>query len=350
MTAEVLLRAPVALLPVMAFLAGLLWLDSFRLVRLSAVSAAIAVGAGAAAASYWVNGSLIEATGLEFVTYSRYVAPLVEETLKAAVLAWLIRARRVGMLVDGAIFGFAIGTGFALVENYAFLVQRPDSALALQVIRGFGTAIMHGGATGLFAIVSVALADERPDGGIGVFLPGLLGAAVLHSAFNHLLVRPGLATLFILLTLPPLLHFVFARSERSLRHWLDADLDSDMELLGQIVSGDLASTHVGAYLHSLRERYRGEVVADMLCYLRLHSELALRAKGVLLMRESGIEAPLDEETRASLDELQYLERSIGRAGRLALRPVLTMTSKDLWQIYLLESGLAARASSSAQRS
>ena len=46
--------------------------------------------------------------------------------------------------------------------------------------------------------------------------------------------------------------------------------------------------------------YRGEVVADMLCYMRLHVELALRAKGVLLMRESGLEAPIDEETRAGI--------------------------------------------------
>jgi hypothetical protein len=109
-----------------------------------------------------------------------------------------------------------------------------------------------------------------------------------------------------------------------------------MELLALLTSGDLEQSHVGRYLHSLREKYRGEIVADMLCYLRLHCELAMRAKGVLLMRESGMEAEIDEDIRANLVELQYLERSIGRAGQLALRPVLTMTSKDLWQICLLE--------------
>ena len=73
----------------------------------------------------------------------------------------------------------------------------------------------------------------------------------------------------------------------------------------------------------------------MLCYMRLHLELALRAKGVLMMRESGIESSIDEETREKLAELQYLERSIGRTGQLAMRPVLQMTTKDLWQIYRL---------------
>ena len=123
-----------------------------------------------------------------------------------------------------------------------------------------------------------------------------------------------LATLGILLALPPLMYFVFQRSEQSLRDWLDADLDSDMELLELINSDEFSQSHVGTYLHSLRERFRGEVVADMLCYMRLHVELALRAKGVLLMRESGLDAPVDDETREKLAEMQYLERSIGRTG------------------------------------
>jgi RsiW-degrading membrane proteinase PrsW (M82 family) len=336
MIIEFLRHAPVALLPVLTFLAGLVLLDSYRLVRLSAVTNAMLVGALIAGASYWLNGLLLDASGLRFVTYSRYVSPLIEETLKALVIAYLVRTRRVGMLVDGAIFGFAIGTGFAVVENLFYLASRPEASLALHMVRGFGTAIMHGGATCIFAIVSVALADKRPDSVASVFLPGLAAAVLLHSGFNHLLVRPGIATLAVLVTLPPLVYFVFQRSEQSLRQWLDADLDSDMELLELLTSGNLEQSHVGRYLHSLREKYRGEIVADMLCYLRLHCELAMRAKGVLLMRESGMEAEIDEETRANLSELQYLERSIGRAGQLALRPVLTMTSKDLWQICLLE--------------
>jgi len=336
MIIEFLRHAPVALLPVLTFLAGLVLLDSYRLVRLSAVTNAMLVGALIAGVSYWLNGLLLDASGLRFVTYSRYVSPPIEETLKALVIVHLVRTRRVGMLVDGAIFGFAIGTGFGVVENLFYLASRPEAPLALHMVRGFGTAIMHGGATCIFAIVSVALADKRPDSVASVFLPGLVAAVLLHSGFNHLLVRPGIATLAVLVTLPPLVYFVFQRSERSLRQWLDADLDSDMELLALLTSGDLEQSHVGRYLHSLREKYRGEIVADMLCYLRLHCELAMRAKGVLLMRESGMEAEIDEDIRANLVELQYLERSIGRAGQLALRPVLTMTSKDLWQICLLE--------------
>ena len=335
MIAQLAARAPIALLPVLAFLAALLYLDSFKLVSLRAVLLAIAVGAVAAGLSYPLNGALLGSVAIDFQTYSRYLSPWIEELLKALILIYLIRAQRVALLVDAAIAGFAIGTGFALVENLYYLATRPDTPIAVQVIRGFGTAIMHGGATAIFGIVSVALAEKRPDALAGVFFPGLVAAVVLHSAYNHLLVWPMLATLGILIALPPLMYFVFQRSERSLRDWLDADLDSDFELLQLINSDDFSSSHVGTYLHSLREKFCGEVLADMLCYLRLHVELGMRAKGVLLMRESGLEPEIDEETRASLTELRYLERSIGRTGQLAMRPVLRMTSRDLWQLYML---------------
>jgi hypothetical protein len=77
------------------------------------------------------------------------------------------------------------------------------------------------------------------------------------------------------------------------------------------------------------------VVADMLCYLRLHTELALRAKGVLLARENGLDVPLDAATREKFAELGYLEKSVGRTGLLALHPVLRTSRRDLWQLYLL---------------
>jgi RsiW-degrading membrane proteinase PrsW (M82 family) len=336
MSSLVLARAPVALLPVLVFLLTLVYFDSFRLVRPRVAMAVMAAGAVAACVSYPLNGKLLELSGVTFAFYVRYMSPWLEELLKALILIHLIRIRRIGLLVDATIAGFAVGTGFALVENLYYLALRPEAATDVQVIRGFGTAIMHGGATALFGIASVAIVERKGDAQPVVFLPGWIGAVLVHSAFNHLLVAPLLATLAILLALPPLIYFVFQHSERSLRHWLESDLDSDIELVRLIESGAVSETHLGRFLDSLKHSYRGEVVADMLCYLRLHGELALRAKGMLLMRESGIEDELDDETRAKLAELEYLERSIGRSGQLALRPLLLVSGKDLWQLHVLK--------------
>ncbi len=106
-------------------------------------------------------------------------------------------------------------------------------------------------------------------------------------------------------------------------------------MLELINSGRLSDSPVGQYLHTMKDKFRGPVVADLLCYLRLYTELALRAKGILMMRESGFEVPVDEPTQAKFAELAYLEKSIGRTGLLAIQPMCHMSRKDLWQLYML---------------
>jgi hypothetical protein len=113
--------------------------------------------------------------------------------------------------------------------------------------------------------------------------------------------------------------------------------DADTELLQLINTGDFSTSNVGTYLHSLKEKFEGPVVADLLCFLRLHTELSIRAKGLLMMRESGFENKTGEETKAKLEELQYLEGSIGTTGRLAIKPFMQMSQKDLWKFYMLSN-------------
>ncbi len=332
-----LVRAPIAVAPVLLFLGVLVQADSYKLLRLKTVLTITAAGALAAGAGYLTSVWTYAHFGGDFQSYSRYVSPWIEESLKAVVLVFLIRTRRVGLPVDAGIAGFAIGTGFALVENLYYLASRPDTALAVQVIRGFGTAIMHGGTTTVLAMISVTLYEQRPNGGLHLMLPGFLAAVALHAGFNQLLMRPALATLATVLVLPFVIYLVFQHSDRVLREWLDTDLDSKVQLLELINSGTFLDSPLGRVLKSLRDRFRGEDLADMLCLLRLHGELALRAKGVLLLRESGMEElALDDETHDKLTELAQLERAIGRTGMLALRPLMMVTGKDIWQLKLLD--------------
>ena len=336
MSADVLVRAPIVLLPVLLFLAGLVQLDGYRLVRMRMMLALMATGAVAAALSYPLNNLAFAQFHGSFVTYSRYVSPWIEESLKAALLVFLIRTRRVGLPVDAGIAGFAIGTGFAVIENLYYLAARPHTVLAVQVIRGFGTAIMHGGTAAILAMISNTLYERRPGGGLHLLLPGLCAAVALHTGYNYLLARPALATLATLLVLPFVIYLVFDHSERVLRDWIEADLESDVKLLEAISTGTFLDSPAGRYLQALRERFKGEQLADMLCYLRVHGELAVRAKGLLLLRETGMPEPsLDGETRGRLAELAQLERAIGNTGMLALRPLMMSTGKEIWQLTLL---------------
>ena len=139
----------------------------------------------------------------------------------------------------------------------------------------------------------------------------------------------------VLLVLPPILYVVFRRSASAMHDWLEIDLDADMDLIGMINSGEFSRSKIGQFLDDLRTRFDGPIVVDMLCYLRIYTELAIRAKGMLMMRENGLEVPAGERTRANFEELRYLEKSIGKTGCLAMKPFLQMERKDLWQMNIL---------------
>ena len=284
MTAGIVIHALLGLLPVCCFLTALIYLDSYKLIPLRWVLGTIVLGCGTALLSYPVNVFGLEWLQLEFISYTRYVSPFVEEALKASILFVLVRHNRIGFLVDAAIFGFAVGAGFAIFENLFYLKMQPDMQLGTWIVRGFGTAIMHGGATAIFAVISEAIAGQNPTRGYAIYLPGFVGAVVVHSIFNHFFFAPIVNTLLILVSLPLLLAIVFQQSHKSVSDWLGMGFDADTELLELINSGEFSSSKVGLYLRSLMEKFEGPVVVDLLCYLRLHTELSIRAKGLLMMR------------------------------------------------------------------
>lgn len=321
-------------MPVLLFLAGLRVMDSYKLVSAPAVSRSLAAGVAAAVWSFAANTAMLN-LGWEPLLVRRYLAPLVEEVLKAIWIVYLIRGHRVGFLVDAGIHGFAVGTGFAVVENVYYAMTRSGSGLSFWLVRGLGTAVLHGSTTAIVAVLAQNLAERRGRATIAAFLPGLGLAMLTHSAYNHLLFNPLLATSAILIVMPLLLMAVYERSEQATRDWLGVGLDSDVERLELILSGEEKHTPIGEYLESLRHRFSGPVLADMLCLLRIHLELSIRAKGMLIARAAGIELPVDAETRANLEELKYLERSIGSTGRLAMLPLLRTRRRDLWQVYVL---------------
>jgi len=329
------LHVLVGLSPVLGFLAALVFLDSYKLVAMRTVVLVVLAGVAAAVVCYFANGWLLERLGLDLATYSRYAGPVVEEIAKGLVIVALLRANRIGFLVDAAILGFAVGAGFAIVENLQYQRLVPDAGLPTWIVRGFGTAVMHGGVTATFAMMSLAMLERAGRAAASAFVPGLALAIVLHSAYNHLAAVPLVATLAVLAVVPLTMWLVFERSERSVGDWLGRGFDADTAMLESINSGSFADSPTGRYLDSLKQRFHGPVVADLLCYLRLHTELALRAKGVLMMRENGFEVPVDQATRDKFTEMDYLEKSIGRTGVLALKPMLHMSHKDLWQLYML---------------
>lgn len=332
---EVAVNVSVALIPVVLFLGLLVVLDSYQLVGIRSILGSIAIGCSAAALLYAAL-EIVPSIPADSIVYTRYGAPIIEETLKAGFLVYLIRSRKVGFMVDAAIQGFALGAGFALFENVYYLESLHETNLLLWIVRGFGTAVMHGGTTAIVGIISKNFSDVKDSASFRVFLPGLGTGIIIHSLFNHFILPPVTSTIVVVVFLPILMLGAFAQSEKATRAWLGVGFDNDAELLTIVTTGGIGTTRIGHYLDSIQNKFRGEVVADMLCYLRIYLELAIQAKGILLMRESGFRVEPDPLVQAKFDEMTYLQKSVGKTGLLALSPFLRTSNRDLWQMHMLK--------------
>lgn len=324
-------NAVVAFVPVCGFLAVMMWMDGYRLVRRRILGQALLAGAAAAGISYILNSLTVLISGVELADYVRYGAPLVEETLKSAYVVVLVRNARVGFAVDAAIVGFAVGTGFGVVENLYYFSTLGPRELYLWLLRGLGTAMMHGSTTAIFAMVY-----RTARTGTLRYVYALIPAAVLHAVYNHFLLGPLVNAVMILVGFPLLVRAAFARCKVQIERWLGTGLDRDAELLSSLDSGSLGDTPLGKYLESIRTFFPPDMRVDVICLIRLHAELSLRAKGILLMREAGFQPAPDPDIRAKLAEVRSLTRNVGKVGQWALGPILSQRHREVWQWGVME--------------
>ena len=336
MSLPFLLEAPIALLPTLAFLILLDRLDSFRLVSVHAALIALLAGGALAVLAYFVNAAVMDALGIAIGPYTRYGAPVVEEALKAAVMIFLFMRARIGFLIDAAIIGFALGTGFALIENLYYLYTFPDANVGVWIVRGFGTAMMHGGATAIFGVLAQSWTERHTKFEAALYLPGFLAAISVHSLFNHMLGAPMIATGVMMLLVPAILFAVFAKSEHRIHDWLIKD-HADHEKLLATMSVEFAHSEAGRFISELADKFEGTHTADIYAYMRLHTELVLRAEEFSLAREAGTKPQVTGQDRQQFRDLHDLERKIGKTALLALWPHLHYSRQELAELYELES-------------
>jgi RsiW-degrading membrane proteinase PrsW (M82 family) len=335
---DTILKSMIALLPVLVLVIVLFRLDSHRLLGTHFMVRIFFAGALSAIACSWINAFALEYIALDFARYSRYVAPLVEEIAKASIIVYLFRTNRIGFLIDAGILGFTVGAGFSLVENIYYLHMVSDAHYGVWVVRGFGTAIMHGGATALFAIIAETMTQRHLKMNPLLYVPGLIVAFLLHAIFNHFPISPILSTAVTLLILPTILFLLFERDERTIHDFLEMDFASHKRLLKQINHGEFSGCEAGRFLRDMKEKLAAPVAEEMLKYFQLHTELVLNAESILLAREQNINVEIGAEIQHRLEEMHRLEKHIGRAGLRTLRPHLQFTAKDMWEIHLLDEG------------
>jgi RsiW-degrading membrane proteinase PrsW (M82 family)/CRP-like cAMP-binding protein len=141
---------------------------------------------GAFLLAWTINNAILD-RGMAYETLTGGAAPVIEELLKLVVLVYLIRHPRFRYIVDGAVYGIAVGIGFALSENlFIYLPGAGDAVLGTAISRTLSTSLMHATASGLVGISLGRLRratslqrDILPVVGIGL-------AIGVHALYNNL--------------------------------------------------------------------------------------------------------------------------------------------------------------------
>jgi RsiW-degrading membrane proteinase PrsW (M82 family) len=283
-----------ALVPVLILLAVFVWLDAFELMSFREILFLLVLGGIGAIAAYPVSGRLLDQLPIGFSTYSRFVAPWIEEAIKAVIMIGLFRFNRIGYKLDAVISGFAIGAGFSVVENVIYLTVYPQYGAGTWLVRGLGTAVMHGTTLALLAAIAHELAERETreaaaDYNFNLlwFVPGYLLAVAIHMAFNQFPDRPMLAMLGAAVLAPIALIAIFRFGTAEAERWLVAECAAHQQQLEALRRGDWPDSNAGRKVAALAVRVDAESARRMRRYWELQAWLAVQAEESMIEEASG---------------------------------------------------------------
>ena len=281
-----------------------------------------------------INSTLLNNNLITYGQLLRLVAPITEEILKSVILLHLVRRKDFNYVVDGAIYGFGIGIGFAMVENYEYIIRNPEEAIFVAIARVFSTNLIHATASGL---IGSALAAGRIEPGLRWILAGAGGfvlATGIHIGFNTMLGENALpASAIIVGVLGAILIIVIIKWGLKMQQtWI-------VETLGMTNQVTRSEAVAAQRIQSL-----DDILAPVT--LQFGPDKASQTKSLLFMlAEIGIkrkilEKTVDVEMRPRIEweiqritsEMERVRKGIGPYCMLFVRTVYLENGNKVWEL------------------
>ncbi|OQA94706.1 MAG: hypothetical protein BWY25_02690 [Chloroflexi bacterium ADurb.Bin222] len=263
-------------------------------------------------------------------------APIAEEVFKSLVLFPVSRHRDFTYFVDGAIYGFASGIGFSIVENFLYISETSRAAILLALIRAFSTCLMHGAAA---ALVGVAIGRFRFQRGVhrGMAIAGGWFAAIaLHAFFNALgqanLVSLGLVTplsVAIGLLGVGLITFFINRGLREEGQWMLETLDRQVAVSGAEARAAQSFASLDELLTPLAATFP-EKAAQIEALVLHQAKFGIKRKIFQQLDSPEARARLQQELDDMQAEMERLRRQIGSYAMIYVRSVFPEGRVNVW--------------------
>jgi len=341
MEIDVIVAWSLALVPVLVLTAVFIWLDVFKLVTFWETVLLLVLGGIVASITYPISGAFLDTLPIGFNNYSRFVAPWLEEALKTIVVISLFQFNRIGLKLDAVIMGFAVGAGFSVVENIFYLLRFEDLPPSVWMVRGLGTAIMHGTTLAILAAIAHQMAERSMHRSARDyhfsplwFVPGFFAAVAIHTAFNQFPREPIIAMLGTLVLAPLSLLAIFRFGTREAEHWLAEEEQAHEALVATLHAGSFPDDPGWRRVAALAERSDPKAQAAIREYVTIVSELVLSEELALLHKSAG-EAGSEAGLGAKFDRLAELKAQLGKTTLSAVTSLLPFSRADYWELWEL---------------
>ncbi len=313
----------------------------FRTVLVCFISGATAFGAASL-----VNRTIYDQNWLDAIDIIRYSAPLAEEILKGMLLWYLVRRPKFTYFVEGAVYGFAAGVGFAIFENFQYILEAGGGGFGVAISRVISTNLMHATTTSLLGIALGYARFERLFRQILASLAGLLVAILLHMGFNNLVTRVDSGLLLIYaagsgLAGAGLIAFAIQKGLQEEKAWIEEKLG----MADRVTKGEAAVVQrfekMDEILEPLAERFGEKKAAQIERFLTTQARLGIMRKSLDKLSDERMKRSVDEQMSKLRLEMDAARREVGSYAMLYLRHTFPEDSSPLWG--RLESAIQERA-------
>ena len=265
----------------------------------------------------------------------RYSAPILEEILKGSILIYLIRRADFKYFVDGAIYGFTIGIGFAVFENVEYVLAHSDAALGLALARVFSTNLIHATACGAIGIALGYSRFEHSDfkRRFWTAVSSVAIAMGLHMAFNNLVSRGAPIFLAVIIGLSGIgvIIYIILRGMKDMQGWVNEELKEEQTITSREASVVNKFDSVDKVLQPFEQRFgsaKKELAKEMFL---MQAQLGIQRKIA--------EKHQDEKTRqaaqAKVTELRQKmdenRKQLGWYCMLQLRGIFPEEGNPWWE-------------------
>jgi protease PrsW len=265
----------------------------------------------------------------------KFIGPIVEETLKALILIYLIRNPDFKYFLDGAIYGFATGIGFAIFENFEYVLGHQSVALQLAISRVLSTNLIH--ATGS-ALIGIALGLARFNRS-GFYRTLYLGGGILlaisiHSGFNNM-VNDGAALLFAFaagFAGAGIIAAVAILGLRDEKAWVRENIG----LTSGVTSGEAEVVQrlhdVDNILTPLATRFGADKASQIEKFLFMQAQIAIQGKMLEKMQDEKMKLAIGAQMKELNQKMNEARKAVGVYCMLYLRNIFPKTDDQLWDM------------------